>query len=289
MAEHQQALAAAILKDPDVVSLSSFIGVDGTNTTLNSGRFLINLKPRDERSRRCERRSSGACSAETADVAGITLYMQPVQDLTIDATVSATQYQFVLEDADPDAVRRVGAEAARSACSKSPSIADVASDDQQGGLAAYVTIDRATAARFGITPATVDNALYDAFGQRIVSTIFTQSNQYRVILEADPAMQQSLRSLSSIYLPSSTAAPSRPGAALGDRHRARAPAPLQISHLGQFPPTTISFNLAPGASLGAAVEAIEQAERRSACRPASSPASRARRWRSRRRSATSCS
>jgi multidrug efflux pump len=257
MAERQQTLAAAVLKDPDVESLSSFIGVDGTNTTLNSGRFLINLKPRDDRTttasdviRRLQR--------ETAEVTGIALFMQPVQDLSIDTTVSRTQYQFVLEDADPTEfatwvpklVDRLGQVA---------EIEDVASDAQDQGLAAYVTIDRDTAGRFGITPATVDNALYDLFGQRIVSTIFTQSNQYRVILQADPTLQASLKSLGSIYLPSSvTGSGQVPLSALAIVSERIAP--LQINHLGQFPATTISFNLAPGASLGAAVAAIKQAE-----------------------------
>jgi multidrug efflux pump len=257
MAAHQQALADAILRDPDVVSLSSFIGVDGTNNTLNSGRMLINLKPVDARSesaseiiRRLQR--------EVAGVSGITLYMQPVQDLTIDTSVSPTQYQFVLENADPkqfdtwlpkllDKLRAL------------PDLADVASDRQQSGLGAYITIDRATAARFGITPATVDSALYDAFGQRIVSTIFTQSNQYRVILQADPALQKTVNSLGSIYLPSSTATSGQVPLSAIVSVETR-PAPLQVSHLGQFPSTTISFNLAPGASLGGAVDGIRAAE-----------------------------
>ena len=167
-----------------MVSLSSFIGVDGTNTTLNSGRFLINLKPYDERAddvtdviRRLQQ--------EVADVPGVTLYLQPVQDLTIDTSVSRTQYQFVLEDANPDELATWTPKLV-AALAEQPELQDVASDLQQNGLSAYITIDRDTAGRFGITPATVDNALYDAFGQRIVSTIFTQSNQYRVILEVDP-------------------------------------------------------------------------------------------------------
>ncbi len=176
MAEHQEALAAAILKDPDVVSLSSFIGVDGSNMTLNSGRFLINLKPKDDRSLN----ATGVArrlQQETAGVTGVSLYLQPVQDLSVDAAISRTQYQFVLENPSlaafnewvPKLVARLAA---------SPALANVASDLQQQGLAANLVIDRATAARFGITPATVDNALYDLFGQRIISTIYTQSNQY---------------------------------------------------------------------------------------------------------------
>jgi multidrug efflux pump len=257
MARSQKALAAAILKDPDVVSLSSFIGVDGTNTTLNSGRLLINLKPRDERSatasdviRRLER--------ETQDVAGISLYMQPVQDLTIDATVSRSQYNFVLEDANPSEFSTwVPKLLAR--LEQIPEIEDVASNYAENGLSAYILIDRPTAGRFGITPATVDNALYDSFGQRIVSTIFTQSNQYRVILEADPALQQSLGSLDQLYLPSSTATNGQvPLSAIAKVEQQTAP--LEINHLGQFPSTSVSFNLAPGASLGEAVSAIKQAE-----------------------------
>jgi len=257
MAQRQQALAAAILKDPDVASLSSFIGVDGTNTTLNTGRFLINLKPRQQRSisasdviRRLEQ--------ETQDVSGIALYMQPVQDLTIDATVSRSQYQFVLEDANssefstwvPKLLERL---------QQLPQLEDVTSNYAENGLSAYILIDRPTAARFGITPATVDNALYDSFGQRIVSTIFTQSNQYRVILEADPDLQKSLSSLGQMYLPSSTATNGQvPLSAIAQVEEQTAP--LEINHLGQFPSTTVSFNLAPGASLGEAVDAIKQAE-----------------------------
>ncbi|AWN55153.1 MdtB/MuxB family multidrug efflux RND transporter permease subunit [Methylobacterium sp. 17Sr1-1] len=256
MAERQQRLAEEVLKDPDVVSLSSFIGVDGQNVTLNSGRFLINLRPREERA---ENASAiiRQISARVADVPGIALFMQPVQDLTIDTAVSATQYQFILENPDlgafdtwvPRLVERL---------KQIPDLADVASDRQASGLAAYVTIDRATAGRYGITPASVDNALYDAFGQRIISTIFTQSNQYRVILEADPDLHRTLDSLQRIYLPSSTATNGQvPLTAIAQVSERRAP--LLISHLGQFPATTISFNLAPGASLGPAVAAIKAA------------------------------
>jgi multidrug efflux pump len=256
MAERQQQLASIILKDPDVVSLSSFIGVDGTNNTLNSGRILINLKPYNERKSDIStvmRRIQNA----TAPLVGITLYMQPVQDLTIEGTVSKTQYQFILQDADPkqlsewtpkliDKLRQL------------PQLGDVASDISDQGLSVFVEIDRDQAARFGITPATVDNALYDSYGQRIVSTIFTNSNQYRVILEADPHLQTSLQSLSDIYLPSSVSSTPVPLATLAKFRQETAP--LQVSHLGQFPSATISFNLAPGASLGEAVNAIKQTE-----------------------------
>jgi multidrug efflux pump len=258
MSERQQALAAAILKDPDVVSLSSFIGVDGTNTTLNSGRMLINLKPRNERTATASdiiRRING----EIGGIAGISLYMQPVQDLTIDATISRGQYQFSLQDANPDEFA-IWVPRLLQRLQQIPQIEDVGTSYAENGLSAYVLIDRATAGRFGITPATVDNALYDSFGQRIVSTIFTQSNQYRVILEADPKFQQSLSSFNALYLPSSTATNGQvPLSAVAQIIEQTAP--LAITHLGQFPATTVSFNLAPGAALGDAVTAIRNAER----------------------------
>ncbi len=257
MAERQQALADAILKDPDVVGLSSFIGVDGTNATLNAGRFLIVLKPHDER-RRSASQIIRRLQSEVAHVRGISLYMQPVQDLTIDSMVSRTQYQFALEDANP-AEFATWVPRLMQRLQASPALADVASDMQAEGQALDIVIDRATAARFGITPATVDNALYDLFGQRIVSTIYTQSNQYRVILEGDPLVQKSLDGLNQIYLPSSAASNGQvPLSAIV--HLERRSGPLQITHYGQFPATMISFNLAPGASLGAAVRAIHDAE-----------------------------
>jgi len=256
MADRQQALAAAILKDPDVVSLSSFIGIDGNNVTLNSGRFLINLKARAERD------SSVADAirrlrAETADIAGITLYMQPVQDLTLDNTVSRTQYQFTLESADSVALSTWTPKLV-AALREQPDLADVVSNQEDDGLAAYITIDRDSAARLGISVGTVDNALYDAFGQRIVSTIFTQSNQYRVVLEADPASYRSVDSLASIYVPSAAGGQVPLSAIAKVDVETR---PLLINHLAQFPATTVSFNLAPGASLGAAVTSIENVER----------------------------
>lgn len=256
MAQRQQDLAAEILKDPDVESLSSFIGVDGTNTTLNSGRILINLKPHEERSADITT-IIGRLKERTASLSGITLYMQPVQDLTIDGTISRTQYQFVLQDANADDLAEWTPKLVDK-LNTLPQLSDVASDLSQNGLSVFIDIDRDQAARFGITPATVDNALYDAFGQRIVSTIFSTSNQYRVILEADPSLQQSLSSLSSIYLPTSTGgAPIQLSVVAKPRIET---APLQITHMGQFPATTISFNLAPGASLGEAVTAIDKAQ-----------------------------
>jgi multidrug efflux pump len=256
MAERQQELASIILKDPDVDSLSSFIGVDGTNTTLNSGRLLINLKPYDERKSDISTIMQRLKNA-TGSLTGITLYMQPVQDLTIEGTISRTQYQFILQDADP-AELAVWTPKLVDKLRTLAQFGDVASDISAQGLSIFVQIDRDQAARFGITPATIDNALYDSYGQRIVSTIFTNSNQYRVILEADPSLQNSLKSLSDIYLPSSVGSTPVPLATMAKMREETAP--LQVSHLGQFPSATISFNLAPGASLGEAVTAIKQAQ-----------------------------
>jgi multidrug efflux pump len=256
MADRQQALAAAILKDPDVLSLSSYIGVDGNNVTLNSGRFLINLKPRSDRSSNVAD-AIRRLKSETDDIAGVTLYMQPVQDLTLDTTISRTQYQFTLESADATALS-TWTPTLLTALRQRPELADVVSNQEDNGLAAYITIDRDSAARLGISVGTVDNALYDAFGQRIVSTIFTQSNQYRVILEADPASYQSVDSLASIYVPSAGGGQVPLSAIAKVDVETR---PLLINHLAQFPATTVSFNLAPNVSLGAAVTAIENAEK----------------------------
>jgi len=256
MSERQRALAEAVLADPDVESLTSFVGVDGTNPTLNSGRMLINLKPRAVRSataseiiRRLQR--------DTAAVRGISLYMQPAQDLTIDSTVSRTQYQFVLESARPEDFD-VWVPRLMERLQKLPEIVDVTSDLQSKGLSMFIKIDRDAAARFGVTTATVDNVLYDAFGQRIVSTVYTQSNQYRVIYEVDPAMAGSLDALANLYLPGSAAGKQVPLSAIATfEERA---APLRLDRFGQFPATTISFNLAPSAALGHAVDAIVAAQ-----------------------------
>ena len=256
MAERQQALAAEILKDPEVDSLSSIIGVDGTNTTLNTGRLLINLKPLEQRAARATE-IIRRLQKNTAHISGITLHMQPAQDLTITANVSRTQYNLVLEDPNPDELA-LWTPRLTNRLAQLPQLEGVANDAAQNGLAVSVTIDRSTAARFGISPATVDNALYDSFGQRIVSTIYTQSNQYRVILEADPAFQTSLQSLQSIYLPSSIKSqgqvPLSAIATISER-----PVALQVSHFGQFPAATISFDVTPGTSLGEAITAIENA------------------------------
>ncbi len=254
MADRQQALGAAILQDPDVASLSSFIGVDGSNVTLNSGRFLINLKPRSERAGTAAQ-IARRIQNETNGVPGITLYLQPVQDLTLDATVNRTQYQFTLQASDT-ALLSTWTPRLVAELRTRPEFSDVTSNQADNGLAAAVTIDRDSAARFGVSVGTVDNALYDAFGQRIVSTIFTQSNQYRVIIEADPALQGSLQSLASIYVPSAGGGQVPLTSIASVREETR---PLLINHQAQFPASTVSFNLAPGVSLGAGVDAVGQA------------------------------
>ncbi len=252
MADRQQVLATAILQDADVASLSSFIGVDGTNMTLNSGRLLINLNPHDARNADVTEIIQ-RLKQKAQSVSGISLYMQPVQDLTIDSTVSRTQYIFALQDSNPDELAEWTPRLVDK-LKQLPQFADVTSDLEAKGLTVFIDIDRDTAGRFGITPATIDNALYDAFGQRIVSTIFTNSNQYRVILEASPDFQATLQSFSSIYLPSATGTGQVPLSAIVKMREETAP--LQIDHLGQFPAAVVSFNLAPDASLGEAVSAI---------------------------------
>jgi multidrug efflux pump len=252
MAERQQELAKVILRDPAVESLSSFIGIDGTNTTVNSGRIQINLKPLEERHLHATdiiRRLQPAL----AHVDGITLYMQPVQDLTVEDRVSRTQFQYSLEDPDP---QQLSLWAARlvSELQRLPQLRDVASDDQNLGLQARLVIDRDTASRFGITPQMIDNALYDAFGQRQISTMFTQSNQYRVVLEVKPQFQDDLQDLQHVYLRSASGG--RVPLSAFTRVET-ASAPLAINHQGQFPVVTISYNLAPETSLGEAVQVIE--------------------------------
>ncbi|GBR16913.1 efflux RND transporter permease subunit [Gluconobacter frateurii] len=264
----QQRLGTAILKDPDVASLSSYIGVDGDNTTLNRGRFQITLRDHDKRSLSASKISARILN-EVRDIPGTQLYLQPVQDLTLNTNVSATQYQFLIEDSDSSRLStwsdRLVAE-----MQKSPALADVTSDLQAQGLAEDVTLDRATGARFSITPQTIDNLLYDSFGQRQISTIYTQSNQYRVILEASPGLQNTPDSLDKLYMAGSASTgtidsgPTRtPTSGLvpltAVTKMTASTAPLLITHVAQFPATTVSFNVAPGYSLGAATSAIDAA------------------------------
>jgi multidrug efflux pump len=307
MAQRQQQLSAIILKDPAVDSLSSFIGIDGTNTTLNSGRILINLKPLEERGINASdviRR----LQPELETVDGITLYMQPVQDLTVEDRVSRTQYQYTLEDPDLNELNEWTAKLIAK-LKQIPELRDVATDQQNGGLAAALVIDRVTASRMGITPSVIDQTLYDGFGQRQVDTLYTQLNQYHVILETMPDFQKNPAKLQDIYVrsalasnslttaatPASTvvtsstasgnsnAAPSpstlkstpssgsATPAAVSNANGAAVPlsafthfenrtAPLSVNHQGQFPVVTISFNLAPNASLGEATKAIDKAQ-----------------------------
>jgi multidrug efflux pump len=255
MAERQRRLADAVLADPAVESLSSVIGVDGSNVTPNTGRLLINLKPladRGERVGAVMRRL--AQRAEAVD--GVTLHLQAVQDLTLTANVSRTQYQLLLRGIDGGELTELVPPLTRR-LAQLPELANVTDDVADRGLAVFIDVDRASAARFGISAATIDNVLYDAFGQRIISTIYTQASQYRVILEAAPAFQASRDGLGALYLPSALAAggqvPLSAVATISER-----PAPLAIRRSSQFPAATLSFDVAPGASLGAAVAAIER-------------------------------
>ena len=281
MSERSRRLAAAILEDPAVESVSSFIGVDGQNVTLNSGRVLITLKPHNAR-------DSAAVVMERlkqhlADLEGISLYLQPVQDLTIENRVARTQFQLALEGSSAE---ELGTWTPRLVAKLQtlPQLRDVVSDLQDQGLQAYVTIDRDTAGRLGVTAAAIDNALYNAFGQRLISTIFTQANQYRVVLEVKPEFARNPASLEDVYIPVASAQPGVTGSGTTSQVPGTSgtavpgsggtqvplsavasvterPGSLSISHIGQFPATTISFNLAPRASLGDAVDAIEKAEK----------------------------
>jgi len=256
MSQRQQQLAVKLLQDPDVASLSSFIGVDGTNNTMNSGRFLINLKPKGQRDG--VETVMDRLAEDAHSVPGITFYLQPVQDLTTDSVISRAQYQFVLQAATPSALNQYVPKLLAE-LRNTRAIRNVSTTFLDQGLSAHVNVDRDTAARFGVTAATIDNALYDSFGQRMISNIFTQSNQYRVILEADPTLQNSVQSLQDIYLPTAGGG-QVPLAAIAKVEQRSVP--LQVNHLSQFPSATFSFDAAPGYSLGAAVDAIQAAETR---------------------------
>ncbi|MCP3725800.1 efflux RND transporter permease subunit [Paraburkholderia sp. CNPSo 3272] len=257
MVRRQSALAEEILKDPDVVSLTSYVGIDGINNTLNNGRFLINLKPHDDRSESADE-IGRRIQQSVAKVAGVRLYIQPEQDLTLDTTVSRNQYNFVLRGPSQEAFDQY-VPALIERMKQIPSIRDVTSDLNTDGLSVNVEVNRQLAARYGITAATIDNALYDALGQRIVSTIFQQSDQYRVILVAKPEALPTVESLGDLYLPSQTSSEGQvPLKGIAKISITRSP--LMISHLAQFPSVTISFNLADGASLSAAVRDVRKAE-----------------------------
>ncbi|HEY0796611.1 MAG TPA: efflux RND transporter permease subunit, partial [Acidisarcina sp.] len=255
MARRQQNLASVILQNSNVESLSSFIGVDGANMTMNSGRIQINLKPRTQRKNTAQE-VIDQLQPELAKVEGVTLYLQPLQDLTVADAVSRTQYQYTLQDANASELAeftpRLVAE-----LSKQPELRDVASDLQSEGLQTTLVIDRDTASRFGVTLQSIDNTLYDAFGQRQISTMFTQLNQYHVVLEVAPGFQKNPSDLGSIYVPSTTGT-QVPMSAF--THVEESTTPLALNHLDQFASTTLSFNLAPGDSLGNAVNAIKRVE-----------------------------
>ncbi|PWU30171.1 multidrug transporter subunit MdtB [Pseudomonas sp. RW407] len=255
MASRQQELAKVVLADPDVESLSSFIGVDGSNATLNTGRMLINLKPHSERDLTASE-VIRRLQPELDKVAGIKLYLQPVQDLTIEDRIARTQYQFTLQDADPDVLAEWVPKLVDQ-LQQLPQLADVASDWQDKGLQAYIDIDRDTASRLGVSLSSIDSVLYSAFGQRLISTIFTQATQYRVVLEVAPDFQLGPQSLENLYVPASDGTQVRLSslAKVEERHTL-----LAVNHIAQFPAATISFNLAKGVALGEAVQAIRDVE-----------------------------
>ncbi|MEQ6968255.1 MdtB/MuxB family multidrug efflux RND transporter permease subunit [Pectobacterium polaris] len=255
MADRQQRVASIIMKDPAVESVSSFIGVDGTNAALNSGRLQINLKPLSERSERIPEIIS-RLQQQTAQIPGIQLYLQPVQDLTIDTQISRTQYQFTLQAMSLDELSQ-WVPKLMTELQKLPQLEDVSSDWQDGAAVAYVNVNRDSASRLGITMSQVDSALYNAFGQRLVSTIYTQASQYRVVLEHDTTNNTGLDALNDVRLISSDGGtiPLSSIATIEERQ-----GPLAINHIDQFPSTTISFNVAKGYALGEAVDAITQAE-----------------------------
>ncbi|TRX73519.1 MdtB/MuxB family multidrug efflux RND transporter permease subunit [Pseudomonas mangiferae] len=256
MSERQQSLASVILADPAVASLTSYIGVDGDNVTLNSGRLLINLKPHGERD------ASAAevierLRPELARLPGIRLYLQPVQDLTIEDRISRTQYQFTMESPD-SALLDSWTPKLVEALRQHPELTDVNSDLQSQGLQTFLEIDRDAASRLGVSVSALTDALYDAFGQRQISTIFTQASQYRVVLEAQAGSRLGPQALEQLYVPGGDGKQVRLSSLARIEER---PAQLLINHVGQFPAVTLSFNLSPGVSLGQAVEIIEQAQR----------------------------
>ncbi len=255
MTEYQRTLDEVVAHDQAVANVSSFIGVDGVNSTLNTGRMLITLKPISERKE--DANSVIRClQGKVAAVSGVSLYLQPVQDITIDDRISRSQYQFTLESPDASAISTWTPLLLRR-LQGSPTISNTTNDLQSNGLQAFIVIDRDSASRFGVTVAAIDNALYDAFGQRLVSTVFTQSNQYRVVLEADPVwQQQGLAALKSLYVTGANGiqVPLSSMVRIEERNAA-----LAIYHLGQFPSVSFSFDIADGSSLGEAVKEIQAA------------------------------
>ncbi len=256
MSQRQQALGKIILQDPDVESLSSYIGVDGDNPTLNSGRMLINLKPHSERSDSATE-VIARLQPQLDKLAGIRLFMQPVQDLTIEDRVSRTQYQFSLSSPDAELLS-TWSEKLVTALNNQPELADVASDLQDKGLQVYLVIDRDAASRLGVSVANITDALYDAFGQRQISTIYTQASQYRVVLQAKDGEKIGPQALDQIHVKTTDGGQVRLSSLAKVEERQ---AQLAISHIGQFPSVMVSFNLAPGVALGQAVELIDQVQK----------------------------
>ena len=256
MSQRQQALGAIILQDPDVESLSSYIGVDGDNATLNSGRMLINLKPHSERSDSAAQ-VIARLQPQLDTLVGIRLFMQPVQDLTIEDRVSRTQYQFSLSSPDADLLS-TWSQKLVTALSNQPELTDVASDLQDKGLQVYLVIDRDAASRLGVSVANITDALYDAFGQRQISTIYTQASQYRVVLQAQDGEKIGPQALDQIHVKTTDGGQVRLSSLAKVEERQ---AQLAVSHIGQFPSVMVSFNLAPGVALGQAVELIDQVQK----------------------------
>uniref|UniRef100_UPI000F07375E efflux RND transporter permease subunit n=1 Tax=Pseudomonas viridiflava TaxID=33069 RepID=UPI000F07375E len=256
MSERQQALADIILKDPSVVSLSSYIGVDGDNATLNSGRFLINLKPHGERDLTAAEIIQ-RIQPEVDKLSDIRLFMQPVQDLTIEDRVSRTQYQFSMSSPDAELLSEWSVKLA-DALAQRPELTDVASDLQDKGLQVYLVIDRDAASRVGVSVANITDALYDAFGQRQISTIYTQASQYRVVLQSASASELGPEALEQIHVKTTDGAQVKLSSLARVEQRQ---AQLAIAHIGQFPAVMMSFNLAPNIALGEAVEVIEQVQK----------------------------
>jgi multidrug efflux pump len=254
MAERQQSAVKVILQDPDVSGVSSFIGIDGVNETVNTGRIQVALKPHDQR-RTDIPEVLRRLQTELEFVAGLQFYLQPVQDLTVEDRVSRTQYQLTLESADSELLALWTPKLVDALRSK-PQLADVIDDMQEDGLNTFIDIDRDAAARLGVSAAAIDDALYDAFGQRQISTVFTQSNQYRVVIEVPEQFRRDPGSLSTVYVKSTTG---KPIALTSVVKVTEGRSPLVINRLDQFPSVTVSFNLKPGASLSSAVDSVTQA------------------------------
>ncbi len=258
MSEKQQEIAQQVLKNKDVESLSSFVGVDGVNQTLNSGRMLINLKPLSS-GRSHVKELIDKLQQSVSEIPGILVYMQPIQDLSIEDRIGRTQYQFTLDSSDLKALAEWTPKLVEK-LKEIPELSDVSTDQQNAGLQSYIQINRDLAARLGITISNIDNALYNAFGQRLISTIFTQASQYRVVLEIDPNFSKTPQDIEKLYVPSNINGVISQIPLSSVANIVEKPADLVINHLSQFPASTIYFNLAENISLGDAVKKIEKVQ-----------------------------